>query len=1523
MGNNAVHRAQILGVALMLLLLPSSMFFTSTVNSDLNADEEAFRSVHESYDFNESQGFTLKNISIDNSSGSATLNRPLVSWQNIATGGLVVQRTGACAAYVETIDEIMLIGGRIDPDPTANGDETSTNFVENYALSNQTWYPNPYSMASDQLYFGCASIGDKVYTIGDFYPMATPEMQSEGIVQIFNASNQTWTQEDPMPPGTAVGLAGVDDLDGFVYVAGGVSIKNRSDTTDRFMRYNPASKAWDEMANMNVARHSFSINAFHGKLYAIGGQTTVYNSTSDSVETTTLNSTEVYDPSTDSWTLLSNLSFSIAAYASAVHNDEILISGGISTHGFVSPSNDVYGYNPLTGYMSTHSQLASYMFDHTLTSTNGSLLVASGDSSNYRFSTWSTNYLDVSEFFVNPAYQDGWISSDTVDLRKGTQGATSPVWLSFDGHQSANTSVELQYKFEDNPLALSNAAWRPLGIQNSSDFFSIGNHSLVQVENEQSFMQYRIRLNTTELNLWEIPELYNVKVYSEEATILSQIPTALHPNAAPIEITTFHSSYSTESSYSLQISATDEDGFVNQGSQPAVLVWNPNAQTWNISDPDGMMRTNDVDVQLQSSVSDGDSMVWSLAIDEALTSEYLSIQITTNGLRVTNFSSPNIMKVENILDVNVVGYEANFSSSGDSQLESFEVVPAGTSIELHIDHRFNSTGTDLLYGLLEARIHLDIEQPGGGWFNDSGEWFELDTGQITTANYLVENDSSGVGRLWIEARTQDNFVLNVLPSSKYIVVNVDNPIQVSTTPQTGDYTNEESMRNVKFVFFDVGGFSQQTVSAHVWIEALHDADADALPSIQEYEQYQLYVSNIDNEWTLNLTVNDTANDDHQMVHVRLDGSDLSGKNIRPTEMSTNGHLWWESRTSELSTLVSIEPLFETFLENRQRIEPTSTFGWEVVVADTNSLSDISEVRIELGGDESLGIRYNVNLNTCEAIDGRILVQSSCQSTVTNSTLKIEFIGQADWSWTNSALEDGLLSVVIRDYDGLSVNDRDAMWSLERQMSIELRHLADSEGSVQGDLEAGWTIISGETVSLNATVHHLLSNTAYDGQVSVFWRGKVQTERFNGGATVDVVNGTLETELSAPSGAGLWHETTLEIWDPYNSVLLYSMDLPNMFIDASAPRILPSTLTTGISRYHLDHVEIGVNIDETSGWSSNLTLNCQIQSLDFKWPVLTLSREPSTVFDGKTMFSFIYDFSDQGDPSTLSTQASIACWAEGSDDAGWALTASQGNSPTNPWLTSTLNNVGPDISIDAVNFEGSFEPDSTLRMSIRVMSSGEQIEQPFNITISIVQGEDKTIAARESIPEISANSALNVRSSLTVPQGSWTLLVEVDAEGELWELDEVNNVWSENYSASQDEFSSTTVIVAGGGGFLLATGGIMFILKKRQQSPISEPSTPLTGPQKRSSPKKKPTGLKGPPPKKADAALPTSVPQSSELHTPLMNQPIGTTVRDYSKLPGGGEYHYVGPTTYYVGDGCGHWMLNEDQSFTRIDPASMA
>jgi len=55
------------------------------------------------------------------------------------------------------------------------------------------------------------------------------------------------------------------------------------------------------------------------------------------------------------------------------------------------------------------------------------------------------------------------------------------------------------------------------------------------------------------------------------------------------------------------------------------------------------------------------------------------------------------------------------------------------------------------------------------------------------------------------------------------------------------------------------------------------------------------------------------------------------------------------------------------------IEPSKHFNVSVEVRDANDLSDITDVKIELGGDNQLGLLYKPQSGSCSSLDGRLLV----------------------------------------------------------------------------------------------------------------------------------------------------------------------------------------------------------------------------------------------------------------------------------------------------------------------------------------------------------------------------------------------------------------------------------------------------------------------------------------------------------------------------------------------------------------------
>ena len=189
--------------------------------------------------------------------------------------------------------------------------------------------PSNELLKETQQYHGCAVIGDKIYAVGDHHPFSNPAVEAAGLVQVYDATAGNWSYGTSMPGNQSVGLAGVASQDGMLYVAGGVSSEDRSDSTDRLLRYDPVNDTWTQLADMNNRRHSFELVSFRGKLIAYGGVAVFFDPAANTTVEQETNLTEAYDPITNSWSQLPNATHAFSSYAATVFNDEIIIHGAM------------------------------------------------------------------------------------------------------------------------------------------------------------------------------------------------------------------------------------------------------------------------------------------------------------------------------------------------------------------------------------------------------------------------------------------------------------------------------------------------------------------------------------------------------------------------------------------------------------------------------------------------------------------------------------------------------------------------------------------------------------------------------------------------------------------------------------------------------------------------------------------------------------------------------------------------------------------------------------------------------------------------------------------------------------------------------------------------------------------------------------------------------------------------------------------------------------------------------------------
>jgi N-acetylneuraminic acid mutarotase len=118
-------------------------------------------------------------------------------------------------------------------------------------------------------------------------------------------------------------------VDGKIYAIGGYSgafIGNpsRIDSLSSAEVYDPSTDKWTTLASMSATRCYHQTEVIDGKIYAIGGWDVKVGEARGRI----LSSTEVYDPSTNKWTTLSDMSTARYFFQTEVIDDKIYAIGG-------------------------------------------------------------------------------------------------------------------------------------------------------------------------------------------------------------------------------------------------------------------------------------------------------------------------------------------------------------------------------------------------------------------------------------------------------------------------------------------------------------------------------------------------------------------------------------------------------------------------------------------------------------------------------------------------------------------------------------------------------------------------------------------------------------------------------------------------------------------------------------------------------------------------------------------------------------------------------------------------------------------------------------------------------------------------------------------------------------------------------------------------------------------------------------------------------------------------------------------
>lgn len=239
----------------------------------------------------------------------------------------------------------------------------------------------PFPTPDEELY-GVAA-GGKMYVMGGY-----GGGKGRGLVLEYDPAGDRWTQKKPM--GRVVHHQAMAEYRGKIYVFGGFVMPTSGggwEPVDNAWEYDPAADSWKALAPLPTKRGSAVVAEVGGKMYLIGGATTVEGSKDPAINgngparVLTLN--EVYDPATNTWQTRAPMALARNhAFAGAV-NGKIYVIGGRVAHAFVTVSSNtdiVEEYDPATNSWSgLKAKMPSARSGGGWATANGRIYVAGGE----------------------------------------------------------------------------------------------------------------------------------------------------------------------------------------------------------------------------------------------------------------------------------------------------------------------------------------------------------------------------------------------------------------------------------------------------------------------------------------------------------------------------------------------------------------------------------------------------------------------------------------------------------------------------------------------------------------------------------------------------------------------------------------------------------------------------------------------------------------------------------------------------------------------------------------------------------------------------------------------------------------------------------------------------------------------------------------------------------------------------------------------------------------------------------------
>jgi N-acetylneuraminic acid mutarotase len=242
----------------------------------------------------------------------------------------------------------------------------------------------PFPEPDEELY-GVAANG-KLYVFGGFEGGKAP-----GLAYEYDPSTDKWTKKTSMPrPAHHAALAAAN---GKIYVFGGfvppattaIPLGAAWEPVADAWEFNPATDSWKPLPPLPGKRGSAIAAEVGGKIYVIGGATTVEGS-KDPFFTAfgparVLGTNDVYDPATNKWETRQPMSVPRNHAFSGVVNGKIYVIGGRTGHGFILSATNtdvVEAYDPVSNMWSMPKERMPSARSGGASGTDGRLIYVAG-----------------------------------------------------------------------------------------------------------------------------------------------------------------------------------------------------------------------------------------------------------------------------------------------------------------------------------------------------------------------------------------------------------------------------------------------------------------------------------------------------------------------------------------------------------------------------------------------------------------------------------------------------------------------------------------------------------------------------------------------------------------------------------------------------------------------------------------------------------------------------------------------------------------------------------------------------------------------------------------------------------------------------------------------------------------------------------------------------------------------------------------------------------------------------------------